>query len=103
MKTSTSRNLTSFLSHILAGLCLALPLLAYNASAAVGVQFWDNNGPVAATSGTWDTTTTNWAASSSLGATASFSSGNYAAFAAGTIPINTVTITVPGSVTCAGI
>ena len=102
MKTSTSRNLTPILNHITAGLCLAFLLLANRAGAAV--QFWDNNTTSVATGGTWDTTIANWASSSTLTAsTASWGSGNIAAFAAGTAAIGSLTINVPGPVTCAGI
>src|ERR1700722_12120799 len=80
--------------------CLIVPFLSNNGRAAN--QFWDNNGTSAATSGTWDTTTKNWATSSTLTAsTAVFSNGNFPEFAAGTAT-TALTITVNSAVTCAG-
>lgn len=104
MNASTIRNLNPIFTRFAPGLCLALSLLAYNAGAAAVYQWWDNNTTSAATSGTWDTTTANWSSTSALTAsTAAFGSGNYAAFAAGSSTIASMTITVPGTVTCAGI
>lgn len=103
MNTSSIRNVPSLTACFAAALCLPL-FLAYNAGAAVAIQWWDNNGTSVATSGTWDTGTANWASSSTLTAsTADFANGNVPAFAAGTASIASLTITVPGNVTCAGI
>ena len=85
------------------GACLLLALLARNAGASN--QWWDNNGASTPTSGTWDTTTANWTTSASSNLTAStvpFTNGNFAEFAAGSGTITSLTISVPGAVTCAG-
>ena len=67
------------------------------------MQWWDNNGASAATSGTWDETTTNWTSSATLAAsTTTFGDGNFPIFAAGSTTISSLTITVPGAVNCEG-
>ena len=77
-------------------------LLGYNSFGQVDV-WWDNNKASAATSGTWDTTTTNWSLSSALSAsTVAFTNGNFPEFAAGSTTISSLTITVNSAVTCAG-
>ena len=83
-----------------AALCLLFCLLANHAGAAN--KFWDNNTTSAASSGTWDTTSSDWATSSTLTASpTTFANGDFPEFSAGTTPA-TMTITVPGPVTCAG-
>jgi autotransporter-associated beta strand protein len=84
--------------------CVGLVLVADSARAAN--QWWDNNGTGAPGNGVWDTTTANWTGSVSSNLTAStvvFTSGNFAEFAAGTTALSALTITVNGSVTCAGL
>jgi autotransporter-associated beta strand protein len=96
-------HIQSPLRRISAGLGLALSFLAYQAGAQTQ-QWWDNNGASAANSGTWDTTTANWAPSATLTAsTAAFGNGNFAIFAGGSTTISALTISVPGAVTCEGI
>ncbi len=81
-------------------------MLAFQASAQY-VQGWGNNGTAAPTSGTWDTTTANWAPSNTLSASmVTFTNGNFALFTASNTAVTSVsalTITVPGAVTCEGI
>ncbi len=77
-------------------------LLPFQASAQYA-QYWDNNGASAATDGTWDNTTANWATNVLTASTVPFTNGNFAVFAAGSTVIPVLNITVPGSVTCEGI
>src|ERR1035437_4825431 len=77
---------------ISAGLCLLFFLLANHAGATV--IYWDNNGTGTASSGTWDTTTKNWAASSVLTAsTVVWNTADAACFTAGAASPGIITIT----------
>ena len=79
-------------------------MLAHQAGAQTA-QWWDNNGASNPSSGTWDTTTTNWANSSTLTAsTVAFTNGNFPIFtASSSTNLGTLTVTVPGAVTCEGL
>ncbi len=103
MKTNSSNPALNIVrTAILLFSCLFLSLLARNAGAQTNL-WWDNNGTSAATSGTWDTTTTNWSSSSALTApTGTFANGDCPQFAAGSGLIPNLTITVNTAVTCAG-
>lgn len=105
MKTRTNAdkpNNNIMSKSILPVSCLFLSLLGQTQNLPAQ-QWWDNNGASAATSGNWDTTTTNWANSSALTAsTVPFTSGSFAIFAAGSTAISSLTVTVPGAVTCDG-
>lgn len=98
------RNLFRFVS---AGLGLALSLLAYNARATV--YYWDPEGAVSAPTttqltGTWATTGSDWSASSSGGSQTTWPTGDAACFCSGTTaPSGSFTVTVSGTVSCAGI
>ncbi|MGH7941048.1 MAG: hypothetical protein ACREFR_08270, partial [Limisphaerales bacterium] len=78
-------------------------VLAYQGEAQT-MQWWDNNGASAATSGTWDETSSFWAPSATLTASpTTFGDGNFAVFAAGSTAITTLNINLPGTVGCEGI
>ena len=82
MKNRTPKSLR----FIPAALGLVFVLLANHAGAAN--KWWDNNGAGAATSGTWDTTHSYWATSSTLTAsTTTFANGDFPEFSAGTTPL----------------
>src|ERR1700722_15391466 len=85
--------------------CLTASLLAL--APGVNAQtnvWWDNNGAATATSGTWDTTSPNWNISSNLNAsTFQFTNDNFAIFSGGGGTIASMTISVPGPVTCQGL
>src|SRR5580658_2518520 len=99
----TKPALCKSLSTALFAASICLGLLANYASGQTN-EYWDNNGASAATSGTWDNTTHNWALTSSLTAsTGTFTNDNFAVFAGGSTTITALTITVPGAVTCEGI
>ncbi len=67
------------------------------------IVYWDNNGTSTPGSGTWDTTTPNWALTSALTAsTVASPSSGYVIFAAGTTAIPTLNIAVNSAVSCAG-
>src|ERR1035438_6129772 len=87
-----------------AALGLGFCLLANHAGAQTQM-WWDNNGPSPATSGTWDQSVSSyWSTTSALSASpTTFSSGNFAIFAAGSTTISALTINVPNAVTCEGI
>src|ERR1019366_8861619 len=87
-----------------AALGLGFCLLANHAGAQTQM-WWDNNAASPATSGTWDQGVSSfWSTTSALSASpTTFSSGNFAIFAAGSTTISALTITVPGAVTCEGL
>jgi hypothetical protein len=78
-----------------AALGLVFCLLANHAGAQTE-YFWDNNGLSTPTGGVWDTTTANWATSSTLttSTTTYASSGGGAVFCAGGTSAGTITVTV---------
>src|SRR4051812_38236722 len=85
-------------------------LLAAGVLAAVGQHcsggtvFWDNNGLSAPSSGTWDTTTPQWATTSALTAAPVVWDPTAAAvFPAGTAPLTALTISVNSPINFAGI
>jgi len=80
--------------------CLILSLAAQNAGAQ---QYWDNNGTATPTNGVWDTTTANWAGSSTpTTSTSPYADGSFAYFSAGTTNIASLAITVNSPVVCTG-
>src|SRR5689334_5408926 len=86
---------------VLTGVCL-WSILTNNAGAAL--YYWDNNGASAPTSGTWDTTTAQWATTSALTASpVVWNTANAAAFPAGTANFSSLTITVNSSIAFAGL
>src|ERR1043165_5148865 len=90
------------LRFIPAGLCLLFALLANRALAAI--YFWDPNGLSAPTSGTWDTTSAQWATSSTLTASpVVWNTANLAVFTAGNVDPGTITITVNSAINTAGV
>jgi fibronectin-binding autotransporter adhesin len=92
-------NSVRFLS---ASLGLLILLVAFSASASL--YYWDPNGTSTPGSGTWDTTSAKWATSSTLTAsTVPWSTANAAYFVAGTAKLGTITVTVSGNITNAGI
>src|SRR5580698_10272957 len=88
---------------ILPCMCLALSLLAYDAGAAL--VYWDNNGTGTPGSGTWNTTSAQWATSSTLVASPPVypnSTADAAAFAGGSAA-NAPNITLNSAVNAGGI
>ncbi len=90
--------------------CLLVTLLAgktINTFAAI--DYWDPEGAVAAPTtsqltGTWTSSSVNWSASSSGGSLVSLPSTTAACFCSGTTaPSGSFTVTVSGTVSCAGI
>src|ERR1039457_6745 len=72
--------------------------------AGATVLYWDNNGTGTPSSGTWNTTTPQWAATSTLTAsTVVWNTADAACFTAGTTSPGVVTITVNSVINCAGI
>src|ERR1035441_9141678 len=87
---------------ISSGVCLLFSLLANHAGAAV--IYWDNNGTGTPSSGTWNTTTAQWATSSVLTAsTVVWNTADAACFTAGATSPGAITITVNSAINCAGI
>lgn len=82
--------------------CLVLLSFANTASAAI--LYWDNNGTGSPTSGTWNTTSSQWATSNTLTtATVVWNSADGAQFTAGTANYGTINITVNSAITVGGI
>src|ERR1022692_3325797 len=98
------KNLTpNSLKYLTAALGLVLALLADHAGAAL--LYWDNNGTSTPGSGTWNTTSHQWATSSTLVASPplySNSTADAAAFSGGSAA-NSPTITLSTAVNAGGI
>src|ERR1035441_5527448 len=88
-------------SFISSTFCLLLILLANNAGAAI--YFWDPNGAGAVTSGTWNTTSAQWATSSVLTASpVVWDSTKAAGFPAGAVNPGAITVTVNSAINFPG-
>src|ERR1017187_7245520 len=84
------------------GLYLLFTLLANHAWATV--IYWDNNGASTPSSGTWNTTSSQWATSSTLTASPDvWNTADAACFTAGSTSPGAVTITLNSALNCAGI
>jgi autotransporter-associated beta strand protein len=96
-----SKPLATRLSLLLS--CLLFALIATNARATI--YYWDNNGLSAPTSGTWDTTTPQWATTSTPTDTpvAWPTPGVAAGFPVGTAPLSSLNIAVNSAIDIAGI
>jgi hypothetical protein len=96
------KNLTSkSFKFIPAALCLVFCLLAHPAGATV--LYWDNNEPNTPNGGTWDTTHSYWATTSTQPATTGvWNTADAAGFCAGATSAGTITITVNSAIALAG-
>src|SRR2546421_4437818 len=80
---------------------VSFALSAYQINAAI--YYWDPNGLSAPTSGTWDTTSLQWAVDTNLTASpVAWNTDNAAGFPAGSASISALTITVNSAINFAG-
>src|ERR1051325_473598 len=96
---SLTQNVSSLVG---ASLFVWFSLLAPRAGAAI--YFWDPNGASAPTGGTWNTSTAQWATSTTLTASpVVWNTANLAVFTAGASLISSATITVNSAINTAGV
>src|SRR5580765_2114651 len=95
-------NVRKLLRRGAAWLCLLAVFLANHLWAAI--YYWDPNGLTTPGSGTWDTTSLQWATSSTLTASpVAWNTANLAVFIAGGTSLASATITVNSAIASAGV
>src|SRR2546423_5891293 len=88
-----NNNLRRRSQRLCAGLCLLVGFFANHVGAAI--YYWDPNGALTPGHGTWDTTSLQWATSSTLTASpVAWNPANLAVFIAGSTSLSPATITV---------